>query len=74
MNLDPQTEVCVCNDLSAGEIAECIKQNDIKTLKELLEQNACPVGDKCESCQDEGFHNDGINLPLVLKLVQEGKL
>lgn len=72
--IDPDTEVCVCNSLSAKDIAECIKKNDLKTLKEILENNICPMGDKCESCQDEGFNNDGINIPLVLSLVKQGKL
>ncbi|NPA65886.1 MAG: hypothetical protein GXO11_03290 [Epsilonproteobacteria bacterium] len=68
------TEVCVCNSLSAKDIAECIKKNDIKTLEELLDLDECPMGDKCESCKDEGFYNDGINIPLVLSLVKQGKL
>ncbi|MBA1438484.1 MAG: (2Fe-2S)-binding protein [Epsilonproteobacteria bacterium] len=72
--IDPDTEVCVCNSLTAKDIAECIKKNNLTTLQELLENDECPMGDKCESCQDEGFHNDGINLPLVLSLVKQGKL
>ncbi len=69
-----ETEVCVCNDLNAGDIAKCIKENGWTTLEELLEQNECPMGDKCESCKDEGYHNDGINIPLVLSLVKRGQL
>ena len=63
-------EICSCNSLSVGEIAQCIKSNHITTLDELLENQECPVGDKCESCRDEGINNDGINLPLVLALVK----
>lgn len=74
INLDPDTEVCVCNSLTAKEIAECIKLNGFNTLEELLENQECPMGDKCESCKDEGYNNDGINLPLVLHLVKQGKL
>ncbi len=74
MMIERDTEICVCNSLTAEEIAKCIKNNDIKTLEELLLQNSCPIGDKCESCQNEGYHNDGINLPLVLSLVKQGKL
>ena len=72
--IERETEVCVCNNLSAGDIAECIKEHGFSTLKELLSQNECPIGDKCESCQDEGYNNDGINIPLVLSLVRQGKL
>lgn len=72
--LDPNTEVCVCNSLTAKDIAECIKRNNFNTLEELIDNSDCPMGDKCESCQDEGFHNDGINIPLVLSLVKQGKI
>lgn len=72
--LDPNTEVCVCNSLSAKDIAECIKKHNLQTLQEILENSECPMGDKCEACHDEGFNNDGINIPLVLALVQQGKL
>ena len=72
--LDPQTEVCVCNSVTAQEIVQCIKEHGLKTLEELLAQDFCPIGDKCEACKDEGFHNDGINLPLVFSLVQKGQL
>ena len=72
--IDKDTEICVCNSLSAGDIAKCIKKNNFKTLEELFENNDCPLGDKCESCRDEGINNDGINVPLVFSLVQQGKL
>lgn len=72
--ISSDTEICSCNSLSAGEIAECIKANNITTLDVLLENQECPVGDKCESCIDEGINNDGINLPLVLALVKRQEL
>jgi len=68
------TEICVCNSITAGELAECIKENDLKTLQEVLDNEKCVVGDKCESCIDEGFHNDGINIPLVLAMVKRSQL
>lgn len=64
------TEVCVCNSVSVGELAACIQKNNFSNLEEVLENNDCPVGDKCESCRDEGFNNDGINIPMVLSMVQ----
>ena len=70
--IDLDTEVCVCNGLSAKDIAQCIKENDLHSLEALLENDICPMGDKCESCKDEGFNNDGINLPLVLSMVKKG--
>ena len=71
---DKNREICVCNSLSMQEIAECIKKNDIKTLEELLENQECPVGDKCESCHEEGYENDGYSLAMVLSLVKQGRL
>ena len=68
--IDLDTEICVCNSLTVKEIAECIKKNDLKTLEEMLESQECPMGDKCESCKDEGYNNDGLNLPMVLSMVK----
>lgn len=72
--LDPDTEICICNSLSAKEIAECIKKNDFNTLEEILENSECPMGDKCEACHEDGFNNDGLNIPLVLSMVKQGKI
>ena len=69
---DLDTEICVCNSLTIKEIAVCIKENNISTLDELLENSECPMGDKCESCIDEGFNNDGLNLPMVLSMTKQG--
>jgi len=68
--IDLDTEICVCNSLTVQDIAECIKKNDLKTLEEMLENQECPMGDKCESCKDEGYNNDGLNLPMVLSMVK----
>jgi len=72
--LDLDTEICVCNSLSIKDIANCIKENNINSLEELLNSDSCPVGDKCESCVDEGYNNDGLNLPLVLSMVKQGQI
>lgn len=69
---DLDTEICVCNSLTIRDIAECVKSNNITTLSELLENEETPMGDKCESCIDEGFNNDGLNLPMVLSMVKKG--
>ncbi len=68
--LDVNTEICVCNSLTAKDIAECIKENNLRSLEEMLQNQICPMGDKCEACRDEGYHNDGLNLPLILSLVK----
>ncbi|MBU0720659.1 hypothetical protein KJ877_04910 [bacterium] len=69
--IDLETEICICNGLSVRDIAECIKENKLTTMQEILENEICPMGDKCEACQDEGFNNDGLNIPMVLSLVQK---
>lgn len=74
MKLDPETEICICNSVTAKELAECIKQYHLETLNDVLEKSECNVGDKCEACHDEGFNCDGINIPLILSLVKQGKL
>ncbi|WP_434579875.1 (2Fe-2S)-binding protein [Sulfurimonas sp. NW15] len=72
--LDLDTEICVCNSLTLKDIADCIKENNFTTLQELLQNDICPMGDKCESCRDEGYHNDGLNLPMVLAMVKRKQI
>ncbi len=69
--VDLDTEICVCNSLSVRDIATCIKKNNLATLQEILENDLCPMGNKCELCQDEGFNNDGFNIPMVLSMVKK---
>lgn len=68
------TEICVCNHLTVKDIADCIVENNFNTLEELLENDICPMGDKCTSCHDEGYRNDGLNIPLVLAMTKDGRL
>ena len=74
MNIDLDTEICVCNSLSIKDIAECIKKNNFTTLQEVLDNQEMPIGDKCEACHDEGYHNDGLNIPMVLAIVKSGRV
>ncbi|WP_193111747.1 (2Fe-2S)-binding protein [Sulfurimonas paralvinellae] len=64
----------MCNSLTVKDIAECIKKNNLTTLQEVLDNEEMPIGDKCEACHDEGYHNDGLNIPLVLAMVKNGRL
>lgn len=72
--VDLDTEICVCNSVTVQEMAECIKENDLKTLKDVIENDICPIGDKCEACHHDGFHNDGLNIPLVLSMVKNNSI
>ncbi len=71
--IDLNTEICSCNSLSIKDIAACIKENKFNTLEELVKNDVCPMGDKCESCHDVGINNDGINIPFVLARVKRGE-
>ena len=72
--VDLDTEICVCNSLTVKNILECIQKNNFTTLQELLENSSCPMGDKCEACHDEGYNNDGLNLPMVLAMAKKSTL
>lgn len=72
--IDQDRMICICNSLDMREIAECIKANDFKTVDEMVANNHCPMGDKCESCIEEGYENDGFSLAMVLSLVNQGRL
>ena len=72
--IDTGREVCVCNSVTVEELVECIKNNDLKTMEELLANQECAVGDKCESCIEEGLDNDGFSLAMVLAHVKQGRL
>ena len=72
--LNLETEICACNSKSVGDIAACIKNNKLTSLTDVLQSSECLVGDKCESCQDSGTNNDGINIPLVLAMVKRGDI
>ncbi len=71
---DRDREICVCNSLSMQEIAECIKKQELTTLEEMIKNQECPMGDKCESCHEDGYENDGYSLAMVLSLVKQGRL
>lgn len=72
--IDKNTEICICNSLTVEDIAECIKKNNFQTFQEILDNQECPMGDKCEACHDEGYNNDGLNIPMVLSMVKQGKM
>ena len=63
--MDLSREVCVCNGISALEIRDYIRKNNISSLEDLLKQEELPLNDKCESCLEEGYENDGFNIALV---------
>ncbi len=72
--IDLKTEVCICNSVTFEKIIDEILDQQITTLQELCQNSSCPVGDKCESCKDEGYNNDGLNLPLALSLANKKRL
>jgi bacterioferritin-associated ferredoxin len=74
MKIEPQTEICVCNSLTVEDIAQLIKEKNLQTLEDILQNSEKPIGDKCEACHFEGYNNDGLNIPMVLSMVKSGRL
>ena len=72
--IDLSRTMCHCNDLTAGEIVDFIKANNIKDLDTLVEQDDMPVGNACESCQVDGFDDDGFSLTMLLEEIEKGNL
>lgn len=70
--IDQERMICICNSMSMKEIADLIRKHDIATMEELIEKAG--VGDKCESCIEEGYENDGYSLAMVLSLVKQGRI
>ncbi len=52
--IDKDRMICVCNSLDMREVAECIKEHDFQSVKQIIENSECPRGDKCENCIEEG--------------------
>lgn len=69
--IDLNTEVCICNSVTFNELIEHIQKHNISNMQELIANQVCPVGDKCESCHEDGYNNDGLNLPLALSLAKK---
>ena len=72
--IDQDRTVCICNDLTMKEIADCIKEHNFQSVEEMVQNDDCPMGDKCESCIEDGYENDGCSLAMVLSLVKQGRL
>ena len=70
--LDLNRELCVCNSMTLGDIVTIIKANEITTIEDAIKK--CDVGDKCESCIEEGYENDGFSIAMVLSLVKQNRL
>lgn len=72
--IDENKLICYCNDLTIKDIVEIIKKKNIKSMDDLIQQSDYPVGDKCESCHEDGYQNDGYSLAMVLSLVKQKRL
>lgn len=70
--IDLDTEICVCNSLTINDIADFIKTNNMDSLEELIKNTQCPMGDVCEACHENGYYNDGLNIPMVISMVKRG--
>lgn len=70
--IDLERIMCVCNDVSAGEIAAYLKNSGIKDLDTLVAQDEFAVGNACECCRIEGFDDDGFSLQMLIEAVNRG--
>lgn len=69
---DLEKEICVCNSVTAEQLRHCIKTHQCSDVQAVITQ--CEVGDKCESCHEEGYENDGYSIAMVLSLVKQNRL
>lgn len=72
--IDTDRMICICNAMDISEIAQCIKVHGFETVDAMVENSTCPMGDKCESCIEDGYENDGYSLAMILSLVKQGRL
>ena len=72
--IDLEREVCVCNSVTALEIRDFNKEENINSLQELLDQDELPLNNKCESCAEDGYENDGFSLAMVYAMTKDGRI
>lgn len=72
--IDHDKTICICNGVTVQELADSIKKNGLETVEEIVANDECHVGNKCESCIEDGYENDGCSLAMVLSLVKQGRL
>jgi len=72
--LDLNRELCVCNSLTLQEIVEMIKEDNITSVETFTENSKYDIANKCESCVEEGYENDGFSLAMAVALVKQGRL
>jgi len=68
MNLD--RTICLCNDITADEVVKFLKNSDINSIESLIDK--MEIGNKCESCVESGYKDDGFSLTKILNLVKRG--
>ncbi len=72
--LDLNRELCVCNSLTLQEIVTMIKEDNITLVETFIEDSKYDIANKCESCIEEGYENDGFSLAMAVALVKQGRL
>ena len=71
---DTETMICYCHDVTLGDLAKYIKENNIQSWKEITEDKEYLCGDSCESCHENGYSNDGLSLAMAVGMVKRGYL
>lgn len=66
--------LCSCNNITIGEAVDFIKEHNIVDVEQWMASDIQQVGDKCETCIEDGTENDGVTLAVILSQVKQGKL
>ncbi len=69
---DKDTMICYCHNLTLGEIAEYVKEKDIASYRQIVEDIDYACGNSCEACHEDGYNNDGFSLAMVVGMVKKG--
>jgi len=56
------------------DVVALIKEHQIKSIKAFEDNPEYGIADKCESCLEEGYENDGFSIAMAISLVNQGKL
>jgi len=70
--MDLDRKICLCNDITADEVVDFIKNHNTDSLDILIKD--MEIGNKCESCLSNGFKDDGFSVTKLFNLVKKGEI
>lgn len=66
--------ICYCRDVTLEKLAAYIKDEQIGTYLQIVNDDNFSCGDGCQACHEEGYHNDGMSLAMAVGMVKRGYL